>query len=91
MGFSRQEYWSGLPLPSPGDLPDPGIKPRSPALQSDALTSEPPGKPLVVGYIEYVLKEFANYLNIQNYTEKITIYLVKTVMCSIDSDLKTIL
>ena len=46
MGFSRQEYWSGLPFPSPGDLPDPGIKPRSPALQADALTSEPPGKPL---------------------------------------------
>ena len=46
MGFSRQEYWSGLPLPSPGDLHDPGIKPRSPALQADALTSEPPGKPL---------------------------------------------
>ena len=45
MGFSRQEYWSGLPFPSPGDLPDPGIKPRSPALQADALTSEPPGKP----------------------------------------------
>ena len=46
MGFSRQEYWSGLPLPSPGDLPDPGIEPRSPALQADALTSEPPGKPI---------------------------------------------
>ena len=45
MGFSRQEYWSGLPLPSPGDLPDSGIKPRSPALRADALTSEPPGKP----------------------------------------------
>ena len=44
MGFSRKEYWSGLPFPSPGDLPDPGIEPRSPALQ--ALTSEPPGKPL---------------------------------------------
>ena len=41
MGFSRQEYWSGLPFPSPGDLPDPGIEPRSPALQADALTSEP--------------------------------------------------
>ena len=47
MGFSRQEYWSGLPFPSPRDLPDPGIKPRSPALQADALTSEPPGKPEV--------------------------------------------
>ena len=46
MDFSRQEYWSGLPLPSPGNLPNPGIKPRSPELQADALTSEPPGKPL---------------------------------------------
>ena len=40
-GFSRQEYWSGLPFPSPGDLPDPGIEPRSPTLEADALTSEP--------------------------------------------------
>ena len=48
MGFSRQEYWSGLPFPSPGDLPDPGILPRSPALQVDALTSEPPGSPYIV-------------------------------------------
>ena len=39
MGFSRQEYWSGLPFPSPGDLPDPGIESRSPTLQVDALTS----------------------------------------------------
>ena len=46
MGFSRQEYWSGLPFPSPGDLPNPGTEPRSPALQADALPSEPPGKPL---------------------------------------------
>ena len=45
MGFSRQEYWSGLPFPSPGDLPDPGIDPGSLALEADALTSEPPGKP----------------------------------------------
>ena len=45
MGFSRQEYWSGLPFPSPGDLPNPGIKPRSPALQADSLPAEPPGKP----------------------------------------------
>ena len=48
MGFSRQEYWSGLPFPSPGDLPDPGIEPRSPALQADALTSEPTGKPILL-------------------------------------------
>ena len=45
MGFPRQEYWSGLPFPFPGDLPNPGIEPGSPALQADALTSEPPGKP----------------------------------------------
>ena len=45
MGFSRPEYWSGLPFPSPGDLPDPRIEPRSPTLQADALPSEPPGAP----------------------------------------------
>ena len=45
MGFSRQEYWSGLPFPSLGDLPEPGLEPGSPALQTDALPSEPPGKP----------------------------------------------
>ena len=44
MGFSRQEYWSGLPCPPPGDLPKPGIKPRSPTLQADSLLFEPPGK-----------------------------------------------
>ena len=44
LGFSRQEYWGGLPVPSPGDLPNPGIKPRSPTLQADSLPSEPPGK-----------------------------------------------
>ena len=46
MGFSRQEYWSGLPFPSPGDLPNPGFEPRSPVLQADALPSELPGKSL---------------------------------------------
>ena len=45
MGFSRQEYWNGLPLPSPGHLPNPGIKPISPALQANSLLSQPPGKP----------------------------------------------
>ena len=45
MGFPRQEYFSGLPFPSLGDPPDPAIEPRSPALQTDALPSEPPGKP----------------------------------------------
>ena len=46
MEFSRQEYWSGLPFASPGDLPDPGIKGGSPALQAGSLRSEPPGKPI---------------------------------------------
>ena len=45
MEFPRPEYWSGLPFPSPGDLPNPGIESRSPALQADSLLSEPPGKP----------------------------------------------
>ena len=45
MEFPRQEYWSGLPCPTPGGLPDPGIKPRSPELQVDSLLSEPAGKP----------------------------------------------
>ena len=44
MGLSRQEYWSGLPFSSPGDLPDPGVEPRSSALQADSLPSEPLGK-----------------------------------------------
>ena len=48
MEFSRQEYWSVLPLPPPEDLPDPGIKPGSLALQADSLTSEPQGKPLIL-------------------------------------------
>ena len=48
LGFSRQEYWSGLPFPSPGDLPDLGIEPGFPALQADALTAEPPGKPRIL-------------------------------------------
>ena len=51
MGFPRQEYWSGLPFPPPGDLPDPGTErtsPASPALQADSLSTEPPGKLLIV-------------------------------------------
>ena len=48
MGFSRQEYWNGLPFPSPGNLLDPGIEPGSPALQVDSLLAELPGKPFVV-------------------------------------------
>ena len=55
MGFSRQEYWSGLPFPSPWDLPDLGIKPRSPALQADSLPSELPGKPQTYHNIKYII------------------------------------
>ena len=54
VGFSRQEYWSGLPLPSPGDLPNPGIEPKSPALQTDSLPFELPEKPcFTVVYNKY--------------------------------------
>ena len=54
MEFSRKKYWSGLPFPSPGDLPNPGIEPRSPALQADTLPPEPPGK----AYIMYKKHKF---------------------------------
>ena len=57
MGFSRQEYWSGLPFPSPGDLPNPRVEPGSPALQADSLLSEPPGKPRMASLI--LLKLFS--------------------------------
>ena len=56
LGFPRQEHWSELPFPSPGDLPHPGIEPASPALAGGFLTSEPPGKP------ERVIYPFRNYL-----------------------------
>ena len=49
MEFSRPEYWSGEPFPSPGDLPNPGMKPKSPALQADSLLAEPQGKPKNTG------------------------------------------
>ena len=64
-GFSRQEYWSGLPCPLPGDLPDPGIEPRTPSLQADSLPSEPPGKPsplLMQEQNEEVLASFCSNL-----------------------------
>ena len=47
IGFSRKEYWSGLPFPTPGDLPNPGMEPRSPTLRADSSPAEPPGKPCV--------------------------------------------
>ena len=70
MGFSREEYWSGLPFPSPGDLPDPGIEPTSPALQADALPSEPPG--ILVSYVQkselivhiHIIHSFVGYFSV---------------------------
>ena len=55
MGFSRQEYWSGLPLSPPGCLPNPGMEPRSPALQADSLLSEPPGKPSSLFFVFFTI------------------------------------
>ena len=57
MGFSRQEYWSGFAFPPPGDLPEPGIGPASPALAGGFFTTEPPGKPLI-GYTPIQNKKF---------------------------------
>ena len=66
MGFFRQKYWSGLPFPSPGNLPDAGIESGSPALQIDDLLTELLGKPLyyiyLVPYILYILFQFSGFL-----------------------------
>ena len=59
MELSRQEYWSGLPFLSPGDLPNPGIKPRSPALQADSLPSEPPEN--FLSFIKFLPLTFPYY------------------------------
>ena len=56
MDFSRQEYWSALPLHSPGDLPNPGMKPGSPTLQTDSLSSELPGKSTSFKYVTYIVE-----------------------------------
>ena len=65
MGLSRQEYWSGLPCPSLGDLPDPGIEPRCPALQANSLPFELPGKPLLlwVTHLEILERQYLNQRN----------------------------
>ena len=65
MGFSRQEYWSGLPFPSPGDLPDPGTELGSPKLQADSLPSEPPGKQFWINFSKMLQKY--NFLCTQNF------------------------
>ena len=80
MGFSRQEYWSGLPFPSPGDLHDPGIKPRAPALQADSLPSEPLGKPYVFLILRY--KESNSEIAAQGRKEEIEAEPIDTVPAS---------
>ena len=67
MGFSRQECWSGLPFPSPGDLPNPGIEAGSPALQADTLPSEPPGKPntFIVRFYVFSSNKFISILDLE--------------------------
>ena len=65
MEFSRQEYWSGLPFPSPGDFPDPGIEPGFPALQADALLSEPQGSPNVI----IIMKQIKMRINEKKFTQ----------------------
>ena len=68
MGFSRQEYWSGEPIPSPGDLPDPGMEVGSPALQADSLPSEPPGKSKTMkGLILYLSRGATVFLRLPQY------------------------
>ena len=65
MGFSRQEYWNGLPFPSPGDLPDPRIESGSPALQADSLPSEPPGNTFSASSVIF----FFLFVNVVNHTD----------------------
>ena len=79
MGFPRQECWSGLPFPSPGDLPNPGIKPGSPALQADALPSEPPGKVYVCMYM-YI----HTHINTHTMDDYSAIKLKFAICCTID-------
>ena len=64
MGFPGQEYWSGLPVPSPGGLPDPGIEPWSPALQADSLLSEPPGKPGTLVKMRLIIRDKTDYVSV---------------------------
>ena len=72
VGFSRQEYWSGLPFLSPGDLPDPGIEPRSPTLQTDSLLTELWGKPIIRSFYSHKI-----------YPSEIIYYLLKTDVLSL--------
>ena len=85
MGFSRQEYWSGLPFPSPGDIPDPGMEPRSPALQADALPSEPPGKPSYIsGWVIFLIQILFSEINVQRQWEETMEKLMEFTQAAMD-------
>ena len=71
MGFSGQEYWSGVPCPPPGDLLNPGIKPRSSTLQADSLPSEPPGKQVKEVRQRQISREVAYMWNLKKDTDKL--------------------
>ena len=66
MGFSTQEYWSGLPFPSPGDLPNPGIKPPTPAFTNGFFTTEPPGKPWIMVIINNYHLNYSNKVKVKS-------------------------
>ena len=70
MGFPSQESWSGLPFPSPGDIPDPGIEPVSPALADGFFTTEPPGKPRVISVVSYIRDGHASPDHIPNTAQR---------------------
>ena len=92
MGFSRPEHWSGKPFPSPGDLPNPGIKPRSPTLQVDSLPAELPGKPWQVrqggGGGEALNKNTVAEMNIYNWFFPINAQLCHSGLVSLAPALK---
>ena len=95
MGFTRQEYWSGLPFSSPGDLPDPGIEPRSPALQADSLLPEPPGKLIVrFRYIlsnQSILKEISPRISLEGMMLNLKLQYFGHLMQRVDSLEKTLM
>ena len=80
IGFSRQEHWSGVPFPSPGDLPNPGIEPRSPALQADSLPSEPPEMLWIHGPTE-MIHSLMKYLLKAYYIQGICVNINKDIRC----------
>ena len=83
MEFSRQEYWSRLPFPSPGDFPDPGIELRSPALHADTLPSETPGKPSHTWYMCYPYVTLHTFVGLHFYMLVALLYMLLCDMFSL--------